>query len=423
MIKTLFFLVSALLLPGLAFGDTPSANLSVTVVPAAQSSPSAQCPSTPPAAAQRAGYTAMVFCNDFTQPIPNSAGTGTPGGPTTWAQGCGGPGNSIWYAQTQTNWDCSEQGQATDPATGTLAMHLVATQSRGNPRVVLVTDDGQDHRPGFGNYFNFPQASYLVIRYRDNMEDSSQSCDGIATDFFEWSHEGGAGSTAVNEFDLIENWDAGSGCSPWNYGGAIHNWNNGTAGPMWGYNWCLGMTWPPGSTANTCPGYLTSGNGGKPTSVYHSYGMLITVQSGNNISACGYVDDVLINCGGMIYPETECTGTGGSGGTAALNQSGCWGQRSIALLWVGSINGQNLNRDIHAYIQSWQAWSCPSWNAGSATISNPGVNTCYGPLISSENAPRGEKDRLLAMSDSDRQYVLSKMNPEIRAHWAEQGVN
>jgi hypothetical protein len=297
-------------------------------------------------------------------------------------------------------------------------MHVVAPQSRGNPRVTIVTDDGCCHQPNQGNFFNFPQASYLVIRYRDNMEDTSNVCDSLATDFFEWSHEGGGGSSAVNEFDLIENWDAGTNCSPWNYGGAFHNWNDGSSGPMWGYNWCKGMS-NPGGSPNTCPPALTAGH---PTSSYHSYGMLITVQSGNNIYACGYVDDVLINCGGIPNPQNECTGNGGAGGTPALNQSGCWGQRSIALLWVGSINGQNLNRDIHAYIQSWQAWSCPSWNAGSATISNPPTNTCYGPLITGENAPKGEKDKLLAMSKHDRQYVLSMMSPTIRAHWVEEGI-
>jgi hypothetical protein len=277
--------------------------------------------------------------------------------------------------------------------------------------MTIVTDDGCCHQSGQGNYFNFPQASYMQITFRDNQEENPTACDGIGVvDFYQWSHEGGGGSSAVNEFDLIENWDAGVNCSPWNYGGAFHNWNDGSSGPMWGYNYCIG----------SCPSFLT---GDKFTSSYHTYGMLTTVQSGNNIASCGYVDGILINCGTIPSAQLECTGTGGAGGTAALNQSGCWGQRSIAILWVGSANGGWLSHDIHAYIQSWQVWSCPSWNAGSATMSNPPTNTCYGSLITSENAPKGEKDTLLAMSEQDRQYVLRKMSPGIRDYWAKEGIH
>ena len=64
MIIRLFFIAWALLLPCVAFGGDPSAYLPVQVVPAGTTT-STQCPSVAPAEAQRAGFTTMVFCQDF----------------------------------------------------------------------------------------------------------------------------------------------------------------------------------------------------------------------------------------------------------------------------------------------------------------------------------------------------------------------
>src|SRR5215831_19464196 len=99
MLRQLSLVAALMLAPCLAFAANPSANLSVQVVPTGPTT-SAQCPATAPAEAAQAGFTTMAFCNDFTQPIPNTAGTGLP---ATWlglVSSGGGPadGNDhVWF--------------------------------------------------------------------------------------------------------------------------------------------------------------------------------------------------------------------------------------------------------------------------------------------------------------------------------------
>src|SRR5215472_4528784 len=110
MIKKLLFAAALMMAPGFAFAADPSANLSIQVVPAGQTT-SAQCSATPPVEAAQAGFTTAAFCNDFTIAIPNTAGTGLPsntsgqcfGGQGCWL-GCASPSGGetdsyphIWY--------------------------------------------------------------------------------------------------------------------------------------------------------------------------------------------------------------------------------------------------------------------------------------------------------------------------------------
>src|SRR5262245_34392422 len=129
MIKELYFAV-ALTASGLALAADPSANLSVQVAPAETTS--SQCPATAPAKAAQAGFTTTAFCNDFTQRIPNTAGTGLP---SNWL-GCpnpnGGAGDTlphVWYSPAADKFrapPCNEAGggigQVTDPVFGNLAL-------------------------------------------------------------------------------------------------------------------------------------------------------------------------------------------------------------------------------------------------------------------------------------------------------------
>src|ERR1700730_18026778 len=79
MIKQLFFM-AALLVPGLAYGGNPSADLQVQIVPAG--SPPV------PAAAQAANFTTLALNSDFTSAFyANRA---------HWLD-CAGATNPIWY--------------------------------------------------------------------------------------------------------------------------------------------------------------------------------------------------------------------------------------------------------------------------------------------------------------------------------------
>jgi hypothetical protein len=88
-----------------AGGGQATAQTSVQLVQAGGGGTSTQCPATPPAEAQQAGFTTMALCNDFTQPIPNTAGTGLPSDWRDCDNGfTGGNRNDnvhVWY---QTIW-------------------------------------------------------------------------------------------------------------------------------------------------------------------------------------------------------------------------------------------------------------------------------------------------------------------------------
>src|SRR5712672_250684 len=85
MIKKLFF-TAALLVPGIAYGADPSANLPIQIVPAGPAVPA-------PAAA--AGFTTRVLHSDFTSPAYADT--------STWLQ-CAGASSPIWWTTNNANY-------------------------------------------------------------------------------------------------------------------------------------------------------------------------------------------------------------------------------------------------------------------------------------------------------------------------------
>jgi hypothetical protein len=253
----------------------------------------------------------------------------------------------------------------------------------------IQTDDFSSNQPGQGNYFAFPQASYIEFTYRDNIYDNHTPCDGVnSVAFVAWSHEGAAGVSSVNEFDLIENWGSGVNCQSQVTGESLHNFNGDGSGGVPG-----GRVWDFSGLGN----FGRWGYGS--TDSYHTYGMLTTTD-GTTIEVCGYIDHALVNCAPFPRVDRECVDS--------LNQSGCFGQKNILYLWVGSNNGQRPHGDIKAWVQSWRVWSCPSWNATDPKISNPPTNTCYGKIITSQNAAKGDQTKFANMNENERKYLLSK---------------
>jgi hypothetical protein len=374
--------------------------------------PSAQCSTTPPAEAQKAGFTAMVMCQDFTQPIPNTAGTGVT---TGWVNVCGGPaGTPQWFQYGNAGpIRCNNFQQVTDGANG-LVMHIyydpAQCVSPGNQlcRVNIQTDDFSSLTPGVGNYFVYPQASYAQITYRDDLYVNHTPCDGINnTAFWMSSHEGGAGHAPPNEFDVIENWGGGVNCQSQVTDEALHNWNGDPGGfvpasSVWNFhsigNWA-GTTWSYAAT-----------NG------YHTYGMLTTTNGSDNMEVCGYIDDFLLNCTQFPGITDECRNDKTGAALPNINGSGCWGQKNYPIVWVGSAGGPAPHNTVNAWIKSWQVWSCPAWNVGDPRISTA-ANSCYGSIISSENAIKGARERFASLEPREQRYLLSKMSPRVRAEW------
>jgi hypothetical protein len=398
MLKNVFFL-AALLAPGLAYGGNPSADLSVQVTPGGTTS--TQCPSTAPAEAVHVGFTAMVLCNDFTQPLPNSAGTTTD--PNYW--GCVGHGTGgvlngqVWWPQSS-SVGCSDFDQEVDSTTGQLTQHIQFLASQYAPGVVgwnqYATDDGSgNHVPGQGHYLAFPLASLIEYTIRDNLS-SHQNCGSNQnSDWWNGVHESQSG-VGVFERDVIENYGPGMPgvCQNWTGFSALHNWNVGGQGSLiWG---ALGGC--PQAIANKCT---------DPTwfNHYHTYGMLTTTDGSTGISNCGYVDHIFMGCA-QFNGDHFCL-------AGSPNQAGCYGEREQLTMIVGS-DGQGCNTvadctanprnntgvppgDIHVYIESIRVWSCPAWNAGGdPRISNPGVNTCYSNIFSGENASKVPPKTMLA---------------------------
>jgi hypothetical protein len=140
---------------------------------------------------------------------------------------------------------------------------------------------------------------------------------------------------------------------------------------------------------------------------FHTYGFLTTTDGSTAIETCGYIDHVLIACSPMrnASPSDWCTTPAGT-----VNQAGCFGQKDILAMIVGDDGGAPIG-DVHVWLESIRVWSCPAWNTGSGgpKISVPGTNTCYGTIISSENAVKGDQKKLFAEAAPRQRQQLAEL--------------
>jgi hypothetical protein len=123
MIKKLFF-TAALLVPGLAYGADPSANLPIQIVPAAAV----------PAAAQAAGFTTLIINDNFQDPSFASA--------SAWLDCAGASSPKWWRAWVgfgSIDGPCGAITQAVDPQNGQLALRLHWQDSYFSLPIALAT--------------------------------------------------------------------------------------------------------------------------------------------------------------------------------------------------------------------------------------------------------------------------------------------
>ena len=326
MIRGFFFAATTLLLPCLAFGGNPSADLSVQVVTVTP--PGNGGPTVPPGA-QVAGYTTLALNNDFTQPMPDqwlggcaNPGNGQPnnpmynddGGPHSWWQ-------NRWWSR---GYQPCNIGQLTDPSYGGMVLDIpwVVNPSYSSLGNNLMTASW-DYNPvtHIGQARTYPNGTYYEITARID----PPTMLGNYFAFWTWGEAGLSGGPSGIEWDVVEGDDENYGL----YDSAIHNWSSGTGGGWILYPW-----------TNLAPGTNLD-----PTK-YNTYGLRVT-SDGAEAVGCTYINNIFQTCaplGGLT--DDEKTNRNVLLITSACNS------------WAETCNAGVTQ---HFYVKNVRLWSCSSW--------------------------------------------------------------
>ena len=305
------------------------------------------CPSTPPPAAQRAGFIHLVCLLDPANPFYHTL--------SNWincTEGSNPPGFQ-WYP-TFPSLACRDISFPTDASGHTVfEFHWHSTDDINYMRSVnssaskVVFNSVPCTQQGCTSAFNFPiangyweyrGATYPLINDRvlvqavpDNFIWGNCPKGVLCSDLLhsEWS---------ILELDFTENYGprAGSG------GGAVHWWNN----KSYGYNANDGSLQNVGQIVALVPGWSQTG--------MHSYGDLVTNDGASGLRVSGFVDDTLI-AGTLTGAPTQIgrANPGGSINPWDLGLSPTWDplgndNRAITLkqyqyqtMWFGGVFGLN----------------------------------------------------------------------------------
>jgi hypothetical protein len=340
MMKTVFLTI-ALLVPGLAYGGNPSANLSVQVIPAGNASTCDAIMGQAATDAATAGFNTCALYNDFTTAIPNSVGTGLP---SNWLDcNLDGSTSAVWYWGFRLFENSSNALPCTghvdwnvvDPTYGNYALRFTLTDSDISaysfPASGMETTNmnGSNPVPGPGQY---PYAYYeWTVRY-DNTAPG-----GFDNAFWSWITpvaETLAGqSSYLLELDFTES----------------YGWVGSPATDA-GIN-----QWGPSGRIDY---RLLSTNAGLPLTAYHTWGSLFTGDGGNNFSVCSYVDGVRKACVPWSY-----------------SANGENLQRRYLMAWLACGATCNSFGTAHQYIKSIKVLTCASWTQ----VGSPGM--CNGSAL------------------------------------------
>ncbi len=300
MIKKLFF-TAALLVPGLAYGADPSANLPIQIVPAAAV----------PAAAQAAGFNTLIINDNFQDPSFAN--------PATWYDCAGASSPLYWRAWVGfgTNFDapCNAVSQATDPLIGQPALRAHWQDSYYNsvPVTTLQTTDSS------GNGRQTPPGFYLEVVARTDLATGGSPKAWMDL----WSYTTNGSSYEIDGFE-----ESGRGGTF-----AIHNNEN-----------------PPGSCAN--PGASPPcAPASVDVSQYHTYAWRQT-SAGTDIVFCAYIDGTPYGCNSIRPTSAELAS--GPGHTM-VHQFG---------IDATSNPLGNGNTGKNTWIKSVKVWSCAAVNSG-----------------------------------------------------------
>jgi hypothetical protein len=263
MIKQVLF-TAAFLVPGLAYGGNPSANLSVQVVPAGKTGTCGTIAGQANTDLAAAGFTTCALYNDFTTPIPNSVGTGLP---ANWLNCNRDSTPAIWYwTISDRNGGsynpCSNVIQTTDGSNG-LVLDIqsfysqMAQNGAGvNNNTISTSDYLKQNISGY-----FPNAYFeATVRY-------DQSVQGITGGWWSWVWGNGG--------------DLGGGLVEDDFMESRYNETDSAL-----------TFWPAATWANP---YLVNASRYDRTQ-YHTWGMLQTGDGNGNFADCTYVDGIRQGC-------------------------------------------------------------------------------------------------------------------------------
>jgi len=320
MIKKLFF-IAALLVPGLAYGGNPSANLTVQIVPAGSSPPV-------PAEAQAAGFATLAAEYDFSKPLYATQ--------SNWLD-CSANNDSLpWHVGNPgidlTPLPCNIH-QKTDPVTGDTVMdfqYLTSYNSLGLSGQ-FNTIGAQTKNNGTGTVtVSFPNF-YVEASYRVGPPYCGNHNAGGPNGVWSW------GTVDTLEMDFTELWTSDCG-----YGDAAGNNHSNN-------------THLPGYASFTKPNNLPAG---WVQTDYHRYGTLLTSDGVSSAKVCFFVDDILMS------PCSEANFG------AAQYASRNW------LIASATNLAPPLPQNIDLYIKYIRVWDCASWATGQcngSTLFNNGT--------------------------------------------------
>ena len=388
MIRKLFY-IAALLLPGLAYGGSPSTDLSVEVV---SSGAGIACDSGPnyngsvPAPAQAAGFTHCALNADFTTNTTDSRGTNYRN-VNTFLSNCGGPVGSgwsspgfvqYWWGVVSPQPPCgNDTSVGTDSGQQVLHLQYLTTdQTTGcaatgrNPALdpSNCADFMQWEWPhGFDGSTGLPIETYTEITFRTTPVSLNQY-NGAIESFDFWKNSSAA-AVPFQETDFLE---VADGCG--NCGGSLQtswrtNWG-GSGNLVWGnvntyvdYTQYVTLgflkTYDGSSSYSEC--WLVNTSPGTPMDTSNWVGCGVGTVS--NPAVLQYHDGLMeLDVGGA----TGLAGIGGPG-----NGCGISIQESNAG-YPGLPNCVLNNEDF--YIQSIRIWECASYQTAecrTALIEHP----------------------------------------------------
>jgi hypothetical protein len=340
MMKKLLFM-AALLVPGLAYGQNPSADLSVQVVPGSDP-PGIVCAIGPNTTAgptgvaatdtQTAGFTTCALNSDFSNSFFANFDNWMAGD-----NGCGHATTPIWY--NSVNTPCSDYNIVTDGSNGTvLKISLTnADLSAGRIASQLIS------QPGSGSGQPYPMATYVELRARivpgSPLNGSGQNL--VWQSFL--APPSGSTLTSFVEENLAEGY-----FNPLGFAGSF----NATGVSNFNENLQTAL--------ELCP----TGCGNFDPTVMHTYGALSTTDGNQALSWCLYADRVP-----GTYTKLGCYNN--TGVTPAVLP---WRAHQMYILEAG------YNGPVDVYVEYFRVWSCSTWNSGGAADLAPAA-VCPGTVV------------------------------------------
>ena len=347
MFKKVLLAGALLLAPVLAYGASPSTDLSVQIVPAASpiSPPSngIACDIGPnymgsiPAAAQAAGFTHCAANYDFT----NSAYSNT----ATWLD-CAGASFPQWtFYGDNPSVPCSRVFMTSDGGVQVLDIQYNPSTDGGtgstNGTNSIQTSGSNNNSDISQALFTVPTGKYVefVVRTDANLQNNNGCSDGCEmNDFWTW---GGNGNPNFIEWDFLEEYSNTNG-----NGGIWHPWGGGNAG-------ISGLA-EPGQ------------QGGYDPTQYHTYGFRIANDTSGDVAVCNYLDGTQLSNG-----TPPCA----TGNYAPVPLG-----REFLVLSSGPNSASNYAVTGNYYVKSVRVWECPGGASGecyssSAQVTNNGALT------------------------------------------------